>query len=323
MKKTATVVFLSMLICISILSACNKTRLNPSDDNGQPEPNDVESSVGVSSQIKYMSFEETLSAATDIMVATYTGKTERRGMYYDLEFAPIKQIKGTQKGENIYVSLCTQSVGVAGTGIEYVESPSGYVVGAEYVLVLEKHISVYTPYDVYLPLNNILIKSGETPTMYNGSFVGNFSTASMEEKSSDEILEYIEKFQLTGTDVSRVVGHDFIKSTDLTKIVTLSSIVAEVVPIELIGASENNNTERFLCTVTDVLKGNVPDEKIKIIFVADTVKIGSKYTVMLEHYGTSIYHILSSKNSVYATNEAFSNSVKAILQHSSEGQAIF
>lgn len=329
MKKVSMIILCIVLSCVWILSGCNNTNEEPhsynskndgySIYNGENEEYDSEN-TGISSQVKYMSFEDTLATATDIMVATYTGRTERHGIYYDLEFIPVKQIKGTAVDGNIRVRICEQSVSVVDMDIEYVESPSRYVTGANYVLVLEKHISVYNPYDLYIPLNNILIESGEKPTMYDDSFVGDFSASGIEGKSSTEILEYIEDFLLKGEDVSQVIGYDFIRSTNLTDVVSSSSVVVEIVPVELLGASENNDTERFVCNITNSLKGDIREGNIKIIFVADTVDIGSKYIVMLERLGDSEYYILSSKASLYANDGATSEKVKTIIQSSSMGE---
>lgn len=320
-----------VLSCVWILSGCNNTNEEPhsynseNDEssiiNGENEKYDSENTgTGISSRVKYMSFEDTLATATDIMVATYTGRTERHGIYYDLEFIPVKQIKGTAVDGNIHVRICEQSVSVVDRDIGYVVSPSRYETGANYVLVLEKFISVYNLYDLYLPLNNILIESGEKPTMYNDSFVGDFSASRIEGKSSTEILEYIEDFQLKGEDVSQVVGYDYIRSTNLADVVSSSSVVIEIVPVELLGANENNDTERFVCNITNSLKGDMREGQITIIFVADTVDIGSKYIVMLERLGDSDYYILSSKASVYANDGAISEKVKTMIQSSSMGE---
>lgn len=328
-EKTSTIILLFVLSCLLILSGCNNTNgiLNSSvtEKNEYSVPNgEYEESgsdnTGISSQVQYMSFEDTLATATDIMVATYTGRTERHGIYYDLEFTPVKQVKGTRADGNVHVRICEQSVSVVGTDIQYLEEPNRYVAGANYVLVLKKHISVYNPYDLYIPLNNILIENGESPTMYDDSFVGIFSTSIIEESSFEGILKYIEDFQLKGIDVSQVNGYDYIRSTNLTDIVTLSSMVVEVVPVQLLGVSENNDTERFLCNITNSLKGNILEGKIKIVFFADAVDIGSTYTVLIEPLGDSEYYILSSKNSLYANARSTSESIKAIIQSSSKGK---
>lgn len=325
MKKISIIILCVAISCAWILSGCNNTNGKPhsynsenggsSVYNGENEEYDSEN-TGISSQVKYMSFEDTLATATDIMVATYTGRVERHGIYYDLEFIPVEQIKGSEVDGNIRVRICEQSVSVVGMNIEYVESPSRYVKGSNYVLVLEKHISVYNPYDLFIPLNNILIENGGNSTMYDDSFVGDFSASRIDGKSSTEVLEYIEDFQLKGKDISQVNGYDFIRSTNLTDVVSSSSVVVEVVPLELIGASKNNDTERFVCNITNSLKGDILKENIKIIFAADTVNIGSKYIVMLERLSNSEYYILSSKASLYASDGATSEKVKAIIKSS-------
>ena len=112
----------------------------------------------------------------------------------------------------------------------------------------------------------------------------------------------------------------YIRSTNLADVVSASSVVIEIVPVELVGASDNNDTERFVCNITNTLKGDMREGHIKIIFVADTVDIGSKYIVMLERLGDSEYYILSSKASLYANDGAISEEVKTIIQSQSMGE---
>ena len=169
---------------------------------------------------------------------------------------------------------------------------------------------------MYLPLNNIMIDGDKTPTMYDGSTVGNFSDEQKDIKDFNGAIEYINAYQLKGIDTSKVVGTDYIRSDDLSEVVDKSSIVAEITPIELTAKSENNNTERYICSVQNILKGNVSKSDIKIIFTSSTVELGKNYTVMIERLGTSEYYILSSKISVYESKDKASEQVKNIIENS-------
>ena len=297
----------------------NESMAATSSNNSDPDTllnNGNSEHFGISSQIKYMTFEETLASATNIVIATYTGVSEECGIYHDLIFLPERQIKGSGIDREFHVRVCDQIVTVADTDIQYFESVEKYVQGEKYVLILEKQVSVYNSFDLYVPLNNVLIEEGKIPTMYDGTTVNKFTGEQKNIRDIDSAISYIDAFLLKGVDTSKVAGTDFIRSDDLTEVVNKSSVVAEVVPIELTGNSENNNTERYMCSVQNVLKGVIPETNIKIIFVSGSVELGKKYTVMIEKLGSSEYYILSSKISVYDSEDEASEQVKNIIEDS-------
>ncbi len=313
--KKAALLSLAFVFAFSLaLSGCGTVAPDPGESSG-PAGSEV---VVINGRAEYMTFDESLSAATDIVAAVYTGEYERHGVYYDSTFTPVEWLKGTDTQGDIRVRTCDMTVDVTDAGIRYKTKANDYVQGAKYVLVLSKTISVYLPYDVYLPMNNIMIEYGETPTMYNDSFVGDFSESEPESEDTSGVINYIEEFLLSGEDVSRVTGYDFIRSDDIAEVVSGSSVVAEVVPEELTGSSDNNDTERYLCSVRDVLKGTVDGESINIIFIADSVEPGSEYLVMLEQAGDSGYYILSSKISVCGSGDESFEDVKDILRGSAQ-----
>lgn len=286
------------------------------DANTAPLNNGDPAYTDISSRIEYKTFEETLASATNIVIAAYTGESEKHGIYRDLLFSPERQIKGSEINEEFRVRICDQTVTVANTDIKYSESIERYVQGEKYVLILGKYVSVYNPYDLYVPFNNILIEDGKSPTMYDGSALDKFSDKQNAIKDFNHAIEYIDAFQSSGVDTSKAVGYGFIRSDNLSEVVNRSSTVAEVVPLELTGSSENNNTERYVCKVEDVLKGKISESDIKIIFMAGTVEIGKKYTVMIEKHGSFEYYSLSSKISVYSSEDEISKQIKNIVDNS-------
>lgn len=327
MKKVFIIVLIFVLLFT--VSACSTKNYNDKTTNVSNQKNNesLESSdtlknnnnieyTNITSQIIYMSFEETLASATNIVIATYTGEMEKCGIYYDLVFSPERQIKGSGVDKDFHVRVCNQSVTVSDKNIQYVESVEKYTKNKKYVLILEKQVSVYDAYDLYLPLNNVLIEEGKNPTMYDCSALSNFSDELKDIIDFNSAIEYINDFQLKGIDTSKIVGTDFIRSDNLSEVVNKSSIVAEVTAVELTAKSENNNTERYICSVQNVLKGDISKSDIKIIFMAGTVEIGKKYTVLIERLGTSEYYILSSKISVYDSQDKASEQVKIIIKDS-------
>lgn len=65
-----------------------------------------------------------------------------------------------------------------------------------------------------------------------------------------------------------------------------------------------------------VLKGKIPESDIEILFMTGTVEVGKTYTVMLENPGSFVYYVLSSKNSVYRSDDALSGQIKRIVGES-------
>lgn len=266
-------------------------------------------------QLMYMSFEDCIAAATNVLSATFTGDIETHGIYQDLLFSSNKQIKGAGIVDDFRVRVSDQNVSIEKTDINYSTSSSNYESGKTYLLVLEKHVSVYNPYDLYLPLGNIMIVENESATMYGGEALSSHSSIGVDNPNTTEIMSYVANLKESIEDVANVTGIEYIRSSDITDIVKGTSIVLEVTPIEYIGGSENNDTERFICTVNKVLKGSLTGEIIKIIFGEGTVELEKSYYVLVEQLSDSSYYILSSKNSVYSSDSAIATQIEDCILH--------
>lgn len=265
--------------------------------------------VETQTQIMYLSFEECLSAATHVVSATCKGEYETHGKYKDLVFTVAKQYKGTDIPDEFHLRVCDQTVIVAGTDIGYSTSADNYEAGETYLLVLEKHVSVYYPYDLYLAYGNIKI-TNDTAVMYDGSNITAHSNK-LNNSSSNDVISYVENYVKNSVPPA-AQGFEFIRNSTLDYVVDNTTIIAVVTPTEYIGGSENNNTSRYLCTVNEVIKGSINDTDIKVIFVTGSVEPDCGYVVMLEEMGT--YYILSSQNSVHdAVNPYIIQQVKDMV----------
>ncbi len=263
MKKFLLFVTAAGLLFVTFGCAARNTTDTVSTDavsGREPLSYDGEPRQTVASGQLQLSFEEMLAASTNIVVATYTGERETHGIYEDLTFSPERQIKGTGLEAEFHVR---NPDGTAG----------GYAQGETYCLLLEKHVSVYNPYDVYVPLRSTPLKGGEA--------------------------ESLETVLAQTVDTSKTVGRAFIESDDLSEIVRNSPLVAEVVPTALTGSNENNRTERYACDVRSVWKGRIPASEAEILFTAGTVAVGEPYIVLLADPDGAVYYVLSSKKSVY------------------------
>lgn len=265
--------------------------------------------VETQTQIMYLSFEECLSAATHVVSATYKGEYETHGIYKDLVFSVAEQYKGTDIPDEIHLRVCDQTISVVGTDIGYSTSANDYRAGETYLLVLEKHVSVYYPYDLYLAYGNIKI-TNDNAVMYDGTDVKAHSNK-LDNTSSNDVISYVENYVKNSVPPA-AQGFEFIRNSTLEHVIDSTTIIAVVTPTEYIGGSENNNTSRYLCTVNEVIKGSLNDTDIKVIFVAGSVELDCEYIVMLEEMGP--YYILSSQNSVHdAGNSSVIQQVKDMV----------
>ena len=232
--------------------------------------------MGTQAQEMKLSYEECLSAATHVVSAAYKGEYEIHGIYKDLVFTVTDRYKGTDISDEFHLRVDKDTNSVAEDGIGYSATANGYKVGENYLLVLEKHVSVYNPYDLYLALGNI-------------------------EKTNDTTVAYVKNYVKDSVPPA-AQGFEFIRNSNLENVVDNTSIIAVVTSTEYIGGSENNDTSRYLCTVNEVLKGSIKDTDINVIFVTGSVEPDGEYVVMMEEMGP--YYILSSKNSVHDADDS-------------------
>lgn len=232
--------------------------------------------MGTQAQERMLSYEECLSAATHVVSATYKGEYEIHGIYKDLVFTVTDRYKGTDISDEFHLRVDNDKNSVAEDRIGYSTTANGYKVGENYLLVLEKHVSVYNPYDLYLALGN-------------------------REKANDATVAYVKNYVKDSVPPT-AQGFEFIRNSNLEYVIDNTSIIAVVTPTEYIGGSENNDTSRYLCTVNEVLKGSIKDTDINVIFVTGSVEPDGEYVVMMEEMGP--YYILSSKNSVHDADDS-------------------
>lgn len=255
-----------------------------------------------------MTFEEYVANASNIVRAKYLGARVEGNLAY-LSFEPLSQIEGQIEEETFNVVRRLDTVYYSTTGeYRYTGDYSRYVVGEEYLLVLEKHVSVYYDCDRYYVLGDIFIPKtlDAGATMLGYEELAQFVTAEENITSTySEICDYIEEIAKENPGKS-----EYVESTDLQDIVEGSTYIFKVKVEKYEGGAESNNTERFYCTVSEQLKGIPDGDRVLIIFVADTVEIGSEYIVLLDKVDeTAIFYVLSSKNSVYPVSDTESIAV--------------
>jgi len=256
--------------------------------------------------VEYWDFETCIGRAANIVQAKYVGASPH-GNYLYLEFEPVNQIKGQIDTETFVVSCVpNQQYRVANASYWYSENPERYEVGKEYILVLEKRMSVYYDQDRYLLMGDIFLPVDElsASTMYGtGKLTEISDRAEQFDSDYEQMTSYITKVAQTSVLKPITVGTDYIRSNDLREITEATECIFRIKVTDYLRSVANNNTERFMCKVVESLKGEPIGEEIEVIFSAGTVKAGKEYIVLLVQREGSTYYILSSKNSVHPASD--------------------
>ena len=278
-------------------------------------------------QVIPMTFEEIISCATHIVTAKYTGEMSisRNGHYKYLKFQPISSIKGEITDDYIYVSCFAgffqieteeREIVSSYSGDEYAE---GYRTGEEYLLVLEKHISVFYDFDRYVPVGSLFVPKILTKdaTMYGR---GLSEQTGIKTEESSAFRYYVEELipELLNNDSSEKsdhVGPDFVRSSNTEDIISQSEYIFNVTVLKKNGDYSNNNSG-YDCRIDEQIKGRTSDEIIDVHTFPDALTEGEQYLVCLSLVGPegSILYAVSSRNSVYpASDTAIRDQVDRIL----------
>ena len=170
------------------------------------------------------------------------------------------------------------------------ERPS-YKLGQEFLLFLSKYeASVYFPHDQY----------GQW-----GDYYLNETS-----KQWDEVHAYVEQQIAAGVGPEKKEEKEeqkFTASSELAEILALAPDVFVMSVDALFGGDVNISTENYWCTVTQVLKGE-PNQNgtVLIPLFEGSVKIGESYVFLVRPAteDSYIYHLVSSKHSVFTMEEA-------------------
>ena len=120
--------------CVTVMRLCNQ--------------------VSIHKDVMYVSFEDAMKVATNIMVGEYLGRSSSGCDGY--EYRVLTQIKGRVDDDKICLHAEKHSVDVVGTDISYI-SDLQCDVGKTYMLVATRNVSVYQEHDIYIPVADIYI----------------------------------------------------------------------------------------------------------------------------------------------------------------------
>lgn len=228
---------------------------------------------------------EVMSNATHIVDAIYIG--EQASTYgSELIFEPVSVLKGMLEGDDqnlIYVQPLT----TFSSASEFnTENSVPYVEGQEYMLFLEKNISVYYEHNKYVQIGEMIIAADDD------QWEEYHTTASNVVAQTEDITP-------------SSYGVKYSDSTELTELVDFSS---NIFVVEVTGIYANSTiapTTVYNCTVNKVIRGMpAEDGNILITFFNDTVETGGEYLVLLADASETapVYTLSSQNNCVYSIN---------------------
>lgn len=264
---------------------------------------------------KYISFEQTLAEATDVVIAEYKGFREAEDDFMLYKFSVYDRIYGNAPDE-IEVSISKPILKTIenDNDVQYSTVDIGFEKGTEYILVLERgdRNIVYKKTVPYLLLNEIIINTED------------FSKSSMYCKPINEHTEGITfSDELTKADLISYIHEktknnvrelsptqSYIDSDDIDTIVSESPDIIKVKINKLNYTTRTAifDTDFYWCTVEEVLKGDLSvGQTVGVIFFADTVRQGKEYIVAVnvinEKSDNTKVCYFTSKNNLYGLKE--------------------
>jgi hypothetical protein len=168
--------------------------------------------------------------------------------------------------------------------------------------MLTKRSNVYKDYYNYGDFSGMIyIPSADiqNSTFYGDPLIEHTEAESL--STEKEFVDYLKSLiDKRDPELERGIGLEYIKETDMKSIISKSDYVLRVKIEEL--SRENTYSTSYYCRAISALKGDVKeDERVKILFFANTVSIGEEYILALTDIGGA--YVFSSKNSLFSVDD--------------------
>lgn len=153
MKRWIAAAIFSAL-CGMLLCACN---LSVSDSEGPAKQSSDTDSVrqdGNGEDIAGVTLEDQLAWSDSILEARFVYE-EDHGTYQLYYFEPVDQLRGRIDGPQFAVRYVCRAVELTESGPRGERAPYGFKAGREYLLILERFVSVTQPEDYYYIVGNL------------------------------------------------------------------------------------------------------------------------------------------------------------------------
>lgn len=332
MQKYCMQYYVCILLIVALLPGCatdeNASQTSDPDIISEEMPTgeiagsteDTESDVAGATEIELeseKSYYESLvhgdyfDLEEGINMASYVVAAKCMQVYSDVQytyavFAPVNTLKGEIKEDTIIVRGNNHATIYVDEYI-YVDDVARYEMGEEYLLVLDRYISVYNEYDYYQRLGGIFISRGtlEGATMFGyASIVEMLQNTNIVCENYKGLVDYVEniiKENPTGTGSN---GTDYIRSDKLEDIVEQTKTILRVKITDHWVIGNNKDREDCYCIVEETLKGEEITGEINVVVPYESVNTGEEYIFLLSKvHETSGFYIMSSKNSVYSVED--------------------
>ena len=206
-----------------------------------------------------LTIEQKIDVATHIADALFVDNAE--------DGAAVFQIINLYKGEATDTTIRV-----------YNTKQANYTKGTQYLLLVEKNISVYYNYPKFVPLSNGIISENDS----------NWST--VHNKIQEAVLKGL------GNTVNEY-GVPFTESVELEEVVSFSTNIFIVTIKDLYSKSTILPVETYVCDILSCIKGTPESEgQIMITFFNKTVEPGKNYVVLTgDAKKTAPIYVLSSK----------------------------
>ena len=311
MKKTLITLFTLIFSIVTV--ACSITPKS----NLQPKDSNIVKNVEASSI--YLTFEQLLDAATDIIKGKCVDMVEYVS-YTEYKFSVLERYIGEDTGSTISIRVPKKEYSVsdnisvhnsAATDITYNKNNSYFLVLLRFVSVyLEHDVYINVGADLYLPANDL------SKCSIYGESLSKHSTLNTENITTFE-NSLCDSFNSRKNNNSpKFIGTDYIKTNDLKTIIKSSDYILKIRVLNEVhvGVAEDRNT--FECSVISSLKGDVGEKTtVCITFPKDSVTKDDECIVALYEITdvTPRSFVFSSKNSLFETSK-----ISDIMQYRNE-----
>ncbi len=273
-------------------------------------------------QAEFIDFDKAIAESYLIAEASLND-IERKNNEMVYKFKINNIIKGNECDKDITVidNISNVLVNAPNEQITYRSGAYDYKIGNDYILVLEKHISVYYDNDIYIVVSDIFMPV-EDDTIKPQMYYREYKINEQDTINKKDFLLYVDNLKLRKNDYdfdSMIYGTEYVKSSDIKDIVKNSQHIVKI-KVNDMYVEGNTNRDTYYCEIIEEYKGeikafeqneNISDKKIiRIPFFKGTVSTGKEYIVMLNEINeTSLIYVLSSKNSLYEPTDKTINLV--------------
>ncbi len=260
--------------------------------------------VRTESLVLPVTFSEAVALSDSIGIAEYIDCKENEETI-EYRFKIIESLKGELE-ERINLFDYPRTVWVTEEGRKYEVDSSVYETGKQYLLIMNKSESLFDDYPHYIPVTDVYIPMHAIET---GSLQGKSISESYGIEDEMELRAALSSIPYS---IAEQGGLEklYTEAEDYETIIKESEYVLEV-EVSSVKSEGKDNGDFYFCKVLNILKGENPliieegTEGLQIKFLKNSVEIGGRYFVIINHVTeTSYLYLQSAKNGVIDVEES-------------------